>query len=109
MNRDSDHVDREAVDCEAIRALRSASYNEVEPSPDFNEKVMSRWRAEQLKKTVSYWMPAGIAAAITALALLAVLQWSLIVPGQEKFESSRAEARLDSSQVQQLPDFSEAE
>jgi acyl dehydratase len=57
----------------ALDLLRKCAL-EAEPRPNFDERVLRRFKAESLKVSVRYWSPAFIGAAVAGLVVLAALQ-----------------------------------
>jgi len=53
--------------------LRTAAL-EPELPPNFNERVIRRWRVRSVQESIRFWSPAFIGAFVAALLLLASLQ-----------------------------------
>ena len=94
-----------------IDLLKGLAYTDesADPGTDFDAMVMSRWRAEGLKRTAQYWLPGAIGAVAAALAVLAAVQWTLASPESRAFRRDKAEARLDSRSMPVIPVFTDRE
>lgn len=64
---------------EMLGALRRSTI-EAEGSDNFEEAFLSRWRRAKEARPVFFWSPVLVGAAVTAFALLALLQIITYVP-----------------------------
>lgn len=94
-----------------VDLLKDIAYTDesADPGREFEEMVMSRWRAESLKRTAQYWLPSALGAVAAALALLAVVQWTMTVPESKQFQRGGAEAKLTPGTAPALPTFTDQE
>ncbi|MGE0000896.1 MAG: hypothetical protein AB7F50_06900 [Fimbriimonadaceae bacterium] len=64
----------EAAEVQAMRALRGSSQAEVEIASDFDEKLVRRLRLDRGSRTLAYWSPVFVGAALAGIAALALIQ-----------------------------------
>ncbi|MCC6403733.1 MAG: hypothetical protein IT207_06950 [Fimbriimonadaceae bacterium] len=63
----------EAADLQ-VRAVLRASASNIDASHDFDEKLLRRVRLDRGARTLAYWSPAFVGAALAGIAALALIQ-----------------------------------
>lgn len=67
----------------ALDMLRGSAL-EVEPSPQFDERLIRRLKVDKVRHSLTYWSPAFVGAAVAALVILTAIQ---IVSGPAEMPS----------------------
>jgi len=62
----------ESTSSMALNMLRAATLD-VEAAPMFEERVIRRWRVQNVRESIGYWSPAFFGAGIACFALFAAL------------------------------------
>ena len=91
----------EAADMEAMCALR-ASAPQVEVGSDFDAKLVRRIRLDRGARSLAYWSPAFVGAALAGIAALALIQVLSIKPVAKPAVLEGREARR--SELPVIPD-----
>lgn len=103
----------QCVECALVRetmadALHSleASVISSEGSDGFEHRVIRRYRVESSTRSLAFWSPALIGAAVAAVALLAVLQMLISGPDLKPIDIRGQEASRQTTPP--LPAYSES-
>jgi hypothetical protein len=64
----------EQQSCLAMNFLRSAAFDEVEVSSNFDDRVLKKLRVQTSRESFGYWSPAIAGAFVAGLAVIAALQ-----------------------------------
>ncbi len=90
------------------RSILDEAFTEIPTTPsNFNQQLLARWQADQVRSSFQYWAPsivAAVAAGVGLLAILTTLGKPVLSPSQL---DSPAEAKLKSSSVVDFPTLQE--
>lgn len=90
------------------RSILDDAFTEIPTTPsNFNQQLLARWQADQVRSSFQYWAPsivAAVAAGVGLLAILTTLGKPVLNPSQL---DSPAEAKLESSSVVNFPTLQE--
>ena len=88
-------------------ALKDAAFSEVEPSPDFNGRVIRRVRIDKKRRSIAALTPAIIGAVTAAVGLVAIIQIIATPATTTNPELRNQKAELDRVEYPIIPDFTE--
>lgn len=87
----------------ALSMLRMAAID-AEPAPQFEERVLRRYRVQKVHESLSFWSPAIIGACVASVLVLAALQ---IVSNSSKLPAIRTPGTEAHRSVDRTPAFPE--
>lgn len=58
----------------ALNFLRASAFEAVEVSPNFDDRVLRRFKVQTTRESLGYWSPAVAGAFVAGLAVVAALQ-----------------------------------
>lgn len=107
LREDQDLANEAQNFAQALDLLKAARYDEVEPTADFNGRVLRRHRVETRRRSFESWFPAVIGAITAAVGLVAMIQVvsGPVGPVQTKFSQEKAE--LETTDYPVIPGLSE--
>lgn len=90
------------------RSILDDAFTEIPTTPsNFNQQLLARWQADQIRTSFRYWAPsivAAVAAGVGLLAILTSLGKPVLNPSQL---DSPAEAKLETSSSVDFPTLQE--
>jgi hypothetical protein len=90
------------------RSILDEAFTEVPTTPtNFNQQLLARWQADQIRTSFQYWAPSIVAAVAAGVGLLAILT----TLGQPVLNHSQlnapAEAKLETASSVDFPSLQE--
>ncbi len=90
------------------RSILDEAFTEVPTTPtNFNQQLLARWQADQIRTSFQYWAPsivAAVAAGVGLLAILTTLGKPVLNPSRL---DSPAEAQLETTSSVDFPTLQE--